>query len=333
MQKLRRLVVVAGLCAPALGAQAPQEPWPPPGVLTLPSQGVIPPVLLERTTASYTAEAVRARIQGVVWLSCVVEVDGSVGEVRLVRSLDRGLDEQAIAAARRWRFKPATKDGIAVRVVVPISMGFNLKGEPPPSTWPDLFPGATDAPANDADWWVEAKASAAGVIVRVPHPKTWDAAGSNQFDRLIVIKSPDGRHFIDISEPRALPKPLPLPFPVSQLDQAVQSLSKVIGAHDFTPVGGGQAKAGDRWWLWQDHVMPTSAATRLPPEVREAMRAEFDSLRLWIFITSVDAKAVMVFCWALTPRGLAPADLEKELRPATAVFDRMIKRMVLQNER
>ena len=144
------------------------------------------------------------------------------------------------------------------------------------------------------------------------------------------IKSPDNRHFIDIREPRALPVPLPLPFPVMQLDQAIQSLSKVIGAHDFTPVGGGQARAFDRWWLWQDHMMPTSAATRLPAEVREALSAEFDSLRLWIFITSVDDKLVMVFCWALVPRGLAPADLERELRPATAVFDRLIKRMVLE---
>ena len=335
MQKLRRLVVVAGLCAPVLGAQAPQDPWPPPGVLSFPARGIVPPVVLERGAVRYTREAMLQKIQGVVGLSCIVEVDGSVGDVRVVRSLDPGLDREAIAAAKQSRFKPATKDGVAVRVVIPLSIGFNLKGEPPPSTWPALFPGATDASATDADWWVEAKASAAGVTVRVPHPKAWEVAGGNQPGRLIAIRSPrpDGRHFVDISETRALPKPLPLPFPVGQLDQAVQSLAKVIGAHDFTPVGGGQAKAGDRWWLWQDHMMPATAATRLPPELRDAMTANFDRLRLWIFITTVDAKAVMVFCWALVPRGLAPADVERELRSATAVFDRMIKRMVLQNER
>jgi hypothetical protein len=107
-------------------------------------------------------------------------------------------------------------------------------------------------------------------------------------------------------------------------------LSKVIGTHDFTPMGGGQARAFDRWWLWQDHMMPTSAASRLPPEARDAFSSEFDGLHLWLFITSVDAKTVQVFCWALVPRGLAPADLERELRSATAVFDRMIKRMSLE---
>jgi TonB family protein len=334
MQKWRHLVVVAGLCAPVLGAQAPQDPWPPPGVLTLQTPGVVPPVALERGAVRYTRDAMLQKIQGLVGLSCVVEVDGSVVHVRVVRSLDPGLDQEAMAAARRWRFKPATRDGIAVRVVIPMSIGFNLKGEPPPSTWPALFPVTTDAPANDADWWVEAKASAAGVAVRVPHPKAWEIAGGNVPGRLIAIRSPrpDGRHFVDISEPRAVPNPLPLPFPVAQLDQVTQSLSKVIGAHDFMPVGGGQARAGDRWWLWQAHEMPTSAASRLPADFRDALSAEFDSLRLWIFVTSVDAKLVTVFCWALVPRGLAPADLDRELRSATAVFDRMIKRMVLQEE-
>jgi hypothetical protein len=107
----------------------------------------------------------------------------------------------------------------------------------------------------------------------------------------------------------------------------------MIGGHDFSSIDGGQVRAGDRWWLWQDQMMPASAASRLPAEVREALAAEYDSLRLWIFITSVDAKVVMVFCTALVPRALAPADLDRELRPATAVFDRMIKRMVLKTER
>jgi TonB family protein len=327
MQKLRCLAVIAALCAPLLGAEAPQDPWPPPGALTIPSPGIVPPALVERSNPTYTRDAMFAKIQGVVALSCVIEPDGSVGAVKVVRSLGSGLDEQAIAAAKRWRFKPATKDGVAVRVVVPITIGFWLKGEPPPSTWPAIFPGATDAPANDADW-DEAKAGAAGVTMRVPHPKTWTIQDPNV--DVFRIVSPNGRHFVNVSEPRPLPGPLPLPFPIAQLPQVNASFSKMIGGHDFSSIDGGQVRTGDRWWLWQDQLMPTTAALRLPPEVRDAMSAEFDSLRLWLFITDVDSKVVMVFCWALVPRGLAPADLERELRPATAVFDRMIKRMVLQ---
>jgi TonB family protein len=330
MRKLCYLAIVAGLCAPVLGAQAPQGPWPPPGVVALPAPGIAPPVVIERGTPVYTRAAMVEKIQGVVGLSCVIEVDGSVGDARVVRSLDKafGLDDQAIAAAKRWRFKPATKDGVPVRVLVPISIGFTLKGEPPASTWPALFPGGADAPASSDDW-AEARAGASGVTVRVPHPRTWEARSTGT-GPLITIMSPGGRQFVQIGEPRALPKPIPLPLPVGQLDQAIQSLSKTIGTHDFRSIGGGQAKGGDRWWLWQDQTLPASATSRLPPDVRDVLNAEFDGMRLWIFVTSVDVSLVTVFCWALLPRGLAPADLERELRPATAVFDRMIKQMVLE---
>lgn len=56
--------------------------------------------------ARYTVDAMHARIEGAVWIECVVMPDGSVGEARVMRSLDRrfGLDEEAIAAAKRWRF-------------------------------------------------------------------------------------------------------------------------------------------------------------------------------------------------------------------------------------
>jgi hypothetical protein len=197
----------------------------------------------------------------------------------------------------------------------------------PPSTWPTLFPGATDAPAQDADW-EEARVGAAGVAFRVPHPKTWTVAESKV--PLITIKSPNGRHFVQISEPLPLPSPIPLPFPAGQIQQATESLSKVFASHSFRAMGGGQAFTGGRWWLWQDQMVPPSEVSRLPAEVRAASTAEFDSLRLWLFITGVESKGVIVFCWALVSRGLSEADVERELRPAAAVFDRMIKRMGLQ---
>jgi len=200
----------------------------------------------------------------------------------------------------------------------------------PPSTWPALFPGATDGPVNESEW-EEAKAGAGGVSFRVPHPKTWVVRASH--NPLVTIMSPTGRQFVQISEPQALPKPIPLPFPVDQIQRATESLSAVIGAHDFQSIGGGQALAAGRWWLWQDQFIPTTTAAsrlRLPPEIRDVFAAEVDSMHLWIFVTSVDTALVQVFCWALLPRGLTPADLDRELRPAAAVFDRMIKRMVLQ---
>jgi protein TonB len=77
---------------------------------------------------SYTAQAIAARIQGTVLLSAVVLVDGTVGEVTVVRSLDTqfGLDTQAVSAVKQWLFSPGQKDGVAVNVRVTIEMSFTL---------------------------------------------------------------------------------------------------------------------------------------------------------------------------------------------------------------
>jgi periplasmic protein TonB len=49
--------------------------------------------------------------------------------VRVLRSLDRrtGLDAEAVAAVKRWRFRPGTKDGQPVTTAVIIVLEFNLK--------------------------------------------------------------------------------------------------------------------------------------------------------------------------------------------------------------
>ena len=80
-------------------------------------------------TPQYTSDAMRARVQGTAMLSCVVRPDGSVSDVEVVRSLDRtfGLDEEAIKAAKRWRFRPGTLRGEAVPVRVVIEMSFTLR--------------------------------------------------------------------------------------------------------------------------------------------------------------------------------------------------------------
>jgi TonB family protein len=69
----------------------------------------------------------QAKIQGQVGLSCVVLPDGSVGDVEVVSPLDPGLDEQAIKAARQWRFKAGTKDGRPVPVRIELDFTFTLR--------------------------------------------------------------------------------------------------------------------------------------------------------------------------------------------------------------
>jgi protein TonB len=91
--------------------------------------GVTAPTLLLQVKPRYTDDAMRMRIQGSVWVECVVMPDGTVGDARVMRSLDArfGLDEEAIAAAKQWRFRPGTLNGKPVPVVVSIELMFSLR--------------------------------------------------------------------------------------------------------------------------------------------------------------------------------------------------------------
>ncbi len=55
--------------------------------------------------------------------------DGSVGRIRITHSLDRkyGLDEEAIKALKRWRFRPGMLNGQPVAVIVNVELSFTLK--------------------------------------------------------------------------------------------------------------------------------------------------------------------------------------------------------------
>jgi TonB family protein len=64
-----------------------------------------------------------------VILEAVVLTDGTVGEVRVVRSLDKqhGLDDEAVKTVKKWRFTPGKKDGSAVPVIVSVEMTFTRR--------------------------------------------------------------------------------------------------------------------------------------------------------------------------------------------------------------
>jgi TonB family protein len=98
------------------------------GVVRVGSPGVTIPRLLKDVKPQYTADAMRAKIQGSVLVECVVQTDGTVGDVRVIRSLDTtyGLDQEAIKAAKQWKFAPGTRNGEPVPVTVSIELTFTL---------------------------------------------------------------------------------------------------------------------------------------------------------------------------------------------------------------
>ena len=94
-----------------------------------PGSGIETPQVLREVKPQYTSDAMRAKIQGVVVLECVIMPDGTVGDVHVVKSLDAvfGLDQEAVKAAKQWRFIPGKKQGQPVPVLVQIELTFTLR--------------------------------------------------------------------------------------------------------------------------------------------------------------------------------------------------------------
>lgn len=92
-----------------------------------PGAGISPPTLVREVRPIYTDEARRQGIEGDVILEIVVRSDGSVGSIRVRRSLGGGLDQRAIDAVRQWRFNPAKRNGAPVDVAVEVSVEFKLR--------------------------------------------------------------------------------------------------------------------------------------------------------------------------------------------------------------
>ena len=87
------------------------------------------PTVVREVKPDYTPEAKQQGIQGTIELSVVVNADGTVGEVKVTKSLDDkyGLDQQAVIAMKKWQFRPGTKDGKPVAVQVTVEMSFKLR--------------------------------------------------------------------------------------------------------------------------------------------------------------------------------------------------------------
>src|SRR6516225_3454211 len=88
--------------------------------------GVTAPALLYKVEPEYSEEARKAKYQGTVVLYVEVSPDGHAVNPRVVRSLGLGLDEKAMEAVRKWKFRPGYKDGKAVTVAATIEVNFRL---------------------------------------------------------------------------------------------------------------------------------------------------------------------------------------------------------------
>jgi TonB family protein len=100
---------------------------PSPGTFRV-GGGVTAPSLVYKVEPAYTEEARKVRLQGTVLLYVQVDPSGKAVNMRVLRSLGFGLDEQAMEAVQKWQFKPGFKDGQPVTVEAQIEVSFRLLG-------------------------------------------------------------------------------------------------------------------------------------------------------------------------------------------------------------
>lgn len=86
----------------------------------------VPRVIVE-VKPTYTNEALQHKIQGTVVLELVVTREGRPSQIRVTRSLDEGLDQQAVDAAAQWRFDPGRLAGTPVDVLVTVMLDFYVR--------------------------------------------------------------------------------------------------------------------------------------------------------------------------------------------------------------
>jgi len=170
----------------------PQQPVrlsaDPGGKTVQPMSQTLRPKILNREKARYNDDARKAGVVGVVVMSVVFGGDGNIDDIKIIRGLPYGLMEQAISAAKKIRFEPATNNGEPVSVRTNLEFTF------------DLYPRSLDT-----HFW---QAGLDGVgkpeLIDVKKPEYTEAARKNRVEgdvRLIVAFRSNGNiGHIDVIE-------------------------------------------------------------------------------------------------------------------------------------
>ncbi len=88
--------------------------------------GVTAPVVIYKVDPEYSPEAHKAKFQGVVTVGLIVDKYGVPQNVHVTRGIGMGLDENAVAAVKQYRFKPAMENGKPVSVFLNMEVNFKI---------------------------------------------------------------------------------------------------------------------------------------------------------------------------------------------------------------
>ena len=113
--------VVGGLPEPA-----PPPPPPTRGPVRIGGQ-IEAPALIRRVEPFYPPLAVQAHLQGMVILVAIIDREGKVEDVTVLRSAGPLLDREALLAVRQWRYSPLVLNGIRERFTLTVTLSFHLE--------------------------------------------------------------------------------------------------------------------------------------------------------------------------------------------------------------
>jgi len=120
---------IAGGVVGGIPEPPPPPPPPPPDRAPIRVGGQIQaPALLYRVEPFYPPPAIQARLQGIVILEALVDREGNVAEVTILRSAG-ALDREALTAVRQWRYSPLVLNGVRERFILTVTLSFSLESK------------------------------------------------------------------------------------------------------------------------------------------------------------------------------------------------------------
>ena len=306
---------------------AGNDPWYAPDVYDAQSPGMTQPELVKETKPNYTGEAMRARIEGTIRLEGIVEVDGSVGPIRVRHSLDavNGLDDEAVKTLRRWRFKPGRKDGVPVRTRIAVDFSFALRGSSPdlPVTgWPEDFAVKRSEPETSSDRLAAEVLSFADVRIGMKYPRDW-AVVKGVSGELITVQRMDGL------EARACtllsPKPSEMDLMVPVRNDALRAFENSLRMEIASDPSGIELKrvgqiGASHLWIWSEMWRRGVDISGVPAANAAQLQSTFDGMRIWRFTTTDSHHELNIVCYVLTPRGSSKDGLQDTLQRAGEDF-------------
>jgi TonB family protein len=117
------LLLLASLLASGTLAQTPAPAGPPYRV----EGDVKRPEKISGSPPGYTVEARKDRVTGVVILEAIIDEQGNVTDIKVLKGLPAGLDQAAVKAVESWKFNPATMDGLPVPVYYTLTVNFTME--------------------------------------------------------------------------------------------------------------------------------------------------------------------------------------------------------------